>query len=240
MKPHAFIGMPTSDGTAHVAAVMAMGASCLGKTSFEFAVATSTALSYNFNQLYARALDRRPQVTHFAMIHSDVCPGAGWLDVLMEEMDKHDADLISAVIPLRNKSGLTSTCLAEDPWGKRHVLSLKEIFDLYKSETFTDFGLLTNTGLMLLNLDGPWAEQVVFRQQERIRKVQKEFDLPQPDSSVTATVTRDVYEAVTLPEDWDFSHQIKTLGGKVFATRKVRLYHGHKDYHNHYAWGDAK
>ena len=94
----------------------------------------------NFNTLFAVALNRaaRGEITHFAMLHADIAPMPGWLDVLLEECDRLDADLVSALVPLKDGRGITSSGLGRigDPWGGafrrvavRELAGLPETFD---------------------------------------------------------------------------------------------------------------
>lgn len=187
-------------------------------------------LPFCFNRIWCDALNykRACPVTHFAMIHDDVCPEPGWLDVLLDELDATGADMVSAVAPIKNGYGLTSTAVdvGGNPWVPRR-LSMTEVFDL--PETFgvddvpwrePDSRLLVNTGLWVCRFDGGWPEQVCFRQQDRIER--------QPNGD---------YVARTIPEDWDFSRQLQSHGLKVVATRKVGLYHGRQEFHNRGPWG---
>ena len=38
------------------------------------------------------------------MLHADIAPEAGWLDALLEECDKHEADLVSRVCRLKTSA----------------------------------------------------------------------------------------------------------------------------------------
>jgi hypothetical protein len=50
-----------------------------------------------FDQLWAMALNHADagEATHFAMHHDDVGTGPDWLGVLLAELDRLDADLVS-------------------------------------------------------------------------------------------------------------------------------------------------
>jgi hypothetical protein len=89
-------------------------------------------------------------------------------------------------------------------------------------ETWTEPGLLLNTGLWVCKR-GDWCEQVYFRQQDRVRRG-----------------AQGAFEVHTISEDWDFSRQVRQHGAKIYATRKVNLYHERQEYHTFYAWGKWK
>lgn len=182
--------------------------------------AQSSLLTNGFNGLWATMLNSRKEYgwTHFAMIHSDVCPPDGWLDVLLAEMSAVQADVLSAVVPIKDSRGLTST--ARDiggPWHPRR-LTLHEVWE--KPETWTESGaeLLLNTGLWVCRI-GEWCEHVCFKQQDKITRKGDEF-LP-----------------VTFSEDWDFSRQCHGLGLKLYATRKLPLHHERPEWHTRGPWG---
>lgn len=224
-----FVGTPRRGEAAHAAStVAAIAASQLYPSVV--GVASGSLLTHNFNNLLAAALNT-PAATHFAMIHDDVCPDPFWADTLLEEMIDHDADLVSAVVPLKNRSGLTSTAVeGPDEWHPR-PLSLREVFETER-ETFSRPTILLNTGLMLLRLD---------RLYDQFRSTEMGYDFVAPvfrqrDEIMIRPGGR--FEAVMKPEDFDFTRQVRRAGGRVFATRRVGLYHGEKQYHNRSVWGD--
>jgi hypothetical protein len=159
----------------------------------------------------------------FAMIHSDVGAEMGWLDLLYEEMEKVQADVISAVIPIKDDRGLTSTAVddAGDVWRVRR-LTTGQVAELPVTFTDKDVGgpLLLNTGLWLCRL-GPWAFKTCFTVQDRIAKG--------PDGK---------YFHGVIPEDWDFSRQCRRFGLKLAATRRVTVHHwGQTPFSNQAKWG---
>lgn len=231
-EPVVFVGMPRRGEEAHAAAVAGMFACTDGEIAHTVGWAQGSLLTHTFNTLYAKALNLRKShgVTHFAMIHSDVCPDRFWLDVLMSEMNRVGATLISAVIPQRSMTGLTSTAIDHQPpgedgvlaeaWWNPKPLTLKECFQ--QEETWTHPGLLVNTGLMLFDITEPWALDICFEQQDRI------------------TWKGDEFAAETIPEDWNLLREVKYFGGTVWATRKVGLYHDTQNCHNRSPWGEQK
>ncbi len=84
-------------------------------------VASSSLLPRTFNMLFSEALDLRDkgEVTHFAMLHDDIWPENWWINTLWHEMQASGADVISAVIPIKDSPWWrTSTAigLVDDPW----------------------------------------------------------------------------------------------------------------------------
>jgi len=186
----------------------------------------TSLLPYTFNLLWTGAINGRPALTHFAMLHDDIIPAAGWLDVLLEELETNDADLVSAVVPIKDGRGLTSTAVDCNPdkWNPRR-LTMHEICGLPDTFGTEHVGgpILLNTGCWLARIDRPWAESVRFRQQDEIRKGES-----------------GLFEAHTIPEDWDFSRQLHERGAKILATRKVKLHHSMPGFTNERPWGAWK
>lgn len=182
-------------------------------------------LARQFNQLWCWALNDK-EVTHFAMLHSDVEPGPGWLDILMEELEARDLDVLSAVIPIKSSDGLTSTALHKDGdnWEPLCRLTMKEVYNLPETFTADDLGhpLLVNTGCWVCKFDRAWVEKVHFEINDRIVFVK----------------SSEMYEPQVEPEDWFFSRLCNELNLKVGATRKVQLDHrGTTAFSNRGPWG---
>lgn len=226
-KERVFIGVPTHDGTIIAGLIPAIvNASSQGATMYR--TRAHSLLAHNFNVLYCQALNgrRKPdEFTHFCLIHSDILPEAGWLGKMLDIMAENGAGVLSAVSPIKNMKGLTSTGVdrgtEDDPWMVQR-LTLNEIHKL--PESFTDPKLVVNTGLMLVDIRQPWAEKVYFEIQDSIVKM--------PDGNFHARVHA---------EDWHFSRQVRALGGSVWATRAVKLAHvGRHEFMNAFAWGSCE
>lgn len=188
-------------------------------------------LTFNFNRLYAHALNARKQgITHFCMLHDDIVPEAFWLEKMLELMAKHGADILSVVSPIKDNHGLTSTALDEpmaenipQQWRVRR-LTLHEVWNDYPG-TFTADNLLVNTGCMLVDIRKDWADKLHFRFENAI--------IPSPRDPSKL-------EAVCMPEDWLFSRDARKLGAKIFATREIKIYHEGKARFGNHAWGSLK
>src|SRR5262245_13324495 len=68
-------------------------------------------LAYNCNALWCLALNNQRSLglEWFAMLHADIVPEPWWIDKLIAEAERHGADFMSAVVPIKNHSGVTST-----------------------------------------------------------------------------------------------------------------------------------
>ena len=192
-------------------------------------------LAHNFNRLWCQALnERRPlNLTHFAMHHADQGAEPGWLDTLLAELEEHQADVVSVVVPLKDDRGLTSTAIQDPETLQIRRLTLQEVFRL--PETFgvhdVEGGkgatLLVNTGLWVCRLQPrtdarPWVEGF-------------------PGFQVLDAVVRGpdgLFRANVFSEDWNASAWWARHGVKVLATRKVKVRHvGRTAYPNDRAWG---
>ncbi len=224
--------MPHRDCIVHIGA--AFGAQMATKRGLPivFFNRGTSVLTQNFNTLLADALNARKEdgVTHVAMLHSDVIPQAGWLDVLLDEMNRLNVEMVSAVVPLKNQKGLTSTGLSTpgDPWAYRR-LTMTEVFDLPETFVASDCSqrigeafLALNTGCWLMKLTEPWVEGMFFKQQDRMA-----FN----------TVTRQ-YAAQSISEDWGWSSDLHARGCRLAATRKVRIQHERSEFTNSRVWGE--
>lgn len=213
---------------------------------------TSSLLTLNCNVLWAEAINNRKTEDNpdgfewFALFHSDIRPSKFWIDTLIEEAEKFDADLISAVVPIKDNRGLVSTAVFENgqPWRPRFRLTLKQVHEKLpetfdKHDVLSAFGtpgyyenfpsssrfftLDVNTGCCLVRLDCDWANLgVYFEQNDRLAVSEKTGK----------------WEAQTQSEDWVFSRKLSNAGGKVMATRRVCCDHfGSSSWQGGKVWG---
>jgi hypothetical protein len=181
-------------------------------------------LALMFNKLWCRALNQRKSgVTHFAMHHSDIAVPAGWLDTLLEEKERVGADVLSAVIPIKDLRGLTSTGWMDTQTGRITRLTMKEVYELPESfDARPGQWLMVNTGLWVCDLRAPWVEDVCF--------------------SIVDAIGHDAegnFWPRCIPEDWNFSRWCAREGLRVFATRRVPVTHyGTSGYTNSRPWGE--
>lgn len=187
-----------------------------------FKTSSYSLVARNFNELFCAALNARKNgITHFCMLHSDIAPhGVGWLDIMLDEMESVNADILSAVVPIKSHQGLTSTAIDEsvegsNPLWRPRRLSMQEIIEKYK-ETFTVDKLLVNTGLMLVDIRRSWVNEIYFETKDIILR----------DSSGN-------FYAENAPEDWMFSRQARLMNASIYATRKIGVTHyGHQGWLN--------
>jgi len=190
-------------------------------------------LALMFNLLWCRALNQRSQCgwTHFAMHHSDVEAPAGWVDVLIDEMDRVEADIISAVIAIKDNRGLTSTGWQGPETKRIRRLTVREALQLPPTFSAADLPtlgkpagqhLMVNTGLWVCRFTDSWIEEVCFTIRDAIGRL--------PDGR---------FWPRCVPEDWGFSAWCAERGLKVFATRAVSvIHHGRAGYTNARPWGE--
>jgi len=192
----------------------------------------------DMNRLWVHALNRAYQrkVTHFAMLHSDITPSPGWIDLLADELDARDGDLISAVAALKNEQGLTSCGIgaASNPWQPLRRLTMHELMAMPETFGITQTEhpqryLLHNTGCWLADLRKPLWRTV----DENNCLV---ADLSFPIRGRVLPSGEIVHERES--EDWHFSRKMAELGAKTFVTRRVSTIHfGQKGFRNDHAWG---
>lgn len=188
----------------------------------------SSLLAANFNSLWVWALNENlnRRVHYFAMLHADVEPVDGWLDILINELEARDLDVLGTVVPIKDKQGVTSLALERpdgDTWRPLCRLTMHEVMQLPETFTSEDCGhnLLLNTGCWICRFDPAWAEQVCFTINDRIVVDQ-----------------HGRYHAQVESEDWYFSRLCHELELKIGATRKVPLNHkGFMSFSNQRVWG---
>lgn len=199
------------------------------ENQWQLGLSSSSANATGFNQLYCQALDLRDkgQASHFLMLHSDIVPEIHFIDKMHEIMEKTGCDVLSAVSPIKDRLGLTSTALEQAvgdrdaEWGGPRRLTMREIMKM--PPTFTAPNLLVNDGLMLVDLRKPWTDQMYFHFDDRIGMYQGKR-VPQ-----------------MRPEDWNWSRDARKLGATLYATREVKLTHrGQQDFPNSCAWGEMQ
>jgi hypothetical protein len=200
----------------------------------------ASLLAHNFNRLWCSALNQRAEqgITHFAMHHADIQSRAGWLDILLMELERVSADVLSCVVPLKDQRGLTSTAVYDSVAGRIRRLTMKEVFRLPVTfgihnlpehmRTFegspTAFAdtLLVNTGLWVCDFTRPWVEKFPgFNIQDNVCK--------EGDGK---------YRAAVFSEDWNFSRWCAQHGARVLATRLVPVTHwGRTAFSTSEPWG---
>lgn len=193
---------------------------------------SSSVLEHTFNICLMAALDARDngEADLFVMLHSDVAPlHAGWVDVLARRLAEERATVVSAVVPLKDGSGRTSTAigLGSDPWGlARHVLlsdrdAMPETFGPADACDPGSEVLLLNTGCWVADLSHPFWDRCSFRVESRIRRE------PAPGGGTA-------YTAEFRPEDWELSRDLQAAGAEIRGTWAVPLrHHGVSNWPSH-------
>jgi hypothetical protein len=236
------LGLPAGPGPAWGVGQLA-GIAQASHGLHDVTVAPHTGTWDNFNSLWAEALNRYEagEITHFAMLHADVAPQPGWIDVLAEELERVDGDLISVAIPIKDSRGLLSCGIGnpDNHWSPWFRLTLKEMHR-YLPATFDrhacgyadpDWPLVFNNGCWLadlrrsqfraVNADGGLAAMFDFR-----RRIHRGAD--------------GKWAVAGESEDWFFSRQCARLGLRTFCTRKVVVTHegGAIGFSNATPWGE--
>lgn len=224
MKPQVFLALPVTRNMMMACTLQSQTkASKMGLIKY---VETSSfsILPHNFNILWTNALNMRPQITHFCMLHDDIdIQTMWWLDLMMDIMNEHEADILSVISPIKDKRGLTSTALETDDYWKPKRLTMFEAME--RPKTFTNKKLLINTGCMLVDIRNDWVEKIAFKFETEIVK----------------SMTTNKLTPRNMPEDWLFSIAAKKHGAKIYATREIELHHiGQSAFANNLAWGTVR
>ncbi|HLW67856.1 MAG TPA: hypothetical protein VKS79_21235 [Gemmataceae bacterium] len=173
-----------------------------------------------FNTLWACALNLREKngITHFAMQHDDIVPEVAWCDEQIDRMRAVGADVISAVVPIKDTRYLTTTGIRNVNDGSMRRITLKELKQLPDVFNLQDvqelFGvaragdiLAINTGLWTCRFTEPWVEAPFFPGFQSFDNVGK--------------LENGKFLACGLSEDWAWSEWLQLAAGlKVWATKQ--------------------
>ena len=209
-----FLAVPTYNNSLHSLAHMGIMHASRQHT-MHCAVLSCSLLAHGFNQLWASAVISKCE--WFAMLHADIGPSAHWVDALIEEAEAHEADVMSALSPIKSSQNEYSTALLQrdlnaDPRRLHvsHIESLPDTFDAsdIRAVMGSPTGMMgVNTGCWVARLKQPWNKQVHF-------EIKSWIDW-EPEGPICRV----------SPEDWGFSRQAHDLGIRLFCTTKVRLRH---------------
>jgi len=178
------------------------------------------------------------QITHFAMLHSDVIPQPGWLDMLLNELETLKADLVSVCIPIKDGRGLTSCGIGDEanPWGTFRRFTVRELLNMPATFSIADTEYAERSDLYLLHNTGCWMcdlRNPLFFRTNDDGELMASFNFP-----VRARRVGGKWVKERESEDWYFSRQIHASGANTCITRKVSLVHrGNADFPNDRAWG---
>ena len=174
---------------------------------------TSSILVNTFNEQWCTMLNT-PDISHFAMQHSDVGTEHYWLDTLIDELEKHDLDILSCVIAIKDDSGETSTGVLKENKGVDR-LSLAQIKTL--PVTFTEEDMQTVAkGQLLLNT-GLWVA--------KYGEWMKDFPGFHQTSFINCNPDTKKYEVISFSEGWNFSLWTAKKGLKLAATSLLKVDH---------------
>lgn len=201
-----------------------------GRTDVLVRTRSTSLLTFTFNILWTDALNERKALglKRFVMMHDDIAPlDEGWLDTLLREFDASGADVLSAVVPIKDERGLSSIALWNPETREMVRVTMTEALAYPKTFGGTEAGrpgwaVLPNTGLWVCDFTKPWVEKVCFTIRDR-----NFYDAHDG-----------MWKAQCYSEDWDFGAQCHALGLSVKATTAVKLnHHGQFKFPNFVAWG---
>ncbi len=207
-------------------------------TEHELRVRNHGSVWNNFNQIWAEALNDHSMgnLDIGAMLHADIVPEAGWIDILVDEMERLNADFLSVPAPIKDRRGVTSSGIGDpnnvwEPWRRFTVRELLELPETFNAEDAGYPGgiLLHNTGCWIANLDNP-----LFKETDENGDVIASFKFPRRLYRAEDGTFKPAQES----EDWYFSRALHRLGARTFITRKVKLIHsGVAEYPNNEPYG---
>lgn len=249
-RPAAFLGMPHRGRVHPESVTAALVGAWKGEDHSAFTLTVhphdNSLLAHCFNQCWCKMLSEEHRGwRYFAMLHSDIAPMLGWLEVLVEEMHAGGFDVMHAIVPIKDERGLTSTAIGHGTHARRWELKrrltqmevkvalpptfgIEEVLDYADLKGFDpphdDLCLLPNTGCMVVDLGSPaWQEFPGF-------KVEDQLVVVTPEGLVEVKEGRPRPPGTVLPntvsEDWNLGMWCWRQGLRVGATSKVTVRHG--------------
>jgi hypothetical protein len=232
-KPRINIGCPVAYGSVSPqAANMVFGGDAADPRTIsiiEPMMFDHVVLIDNFTSLLCHALELhdRDLCDYFCMLHADLSPEPWFLNKLLAELIRYNADVMAVVLPVKDHSRRTKCATAiarvSEPWEPPRLLTLEEMAEKYPP-TFgcehccgPDEYLQVTDGLWLADLAWPGWDEFAF--DTRCRQVKM------PDG------TRDVQ---TLGEDPLWSRFMFEHGARYFATTKIKCDHIGRDHWPNY------
>jgi hypothetical protein len=237
-----FLGCPTHDGRLHAGAARGIYYTPSKLHSVSPWIVQDSLLPTSCNNLLVSAISS--SADWLAILHSDVDPEPNWIDALIHIAESHLADFVSAVVPIKDDRGVTSTaiagtsntgCFARLTQSQVRHPSFPDTFGIMEAaEALCQLPnelrvvncprifLLANTGCMIYRI-AHWRPGVKFSNEDDI------------------AVVGGRVEAVWQSEDWFFSRSIAERGGKVLATKSLRVRHwGTMAFDSHSIWGQPR
>jgi len=206
----AFLAVPNYDGTVSAETMLSVMHASRGIKTTVYSQ-HSSLLAYGFNMTWVVAVESG--FDYFAMIHADIGAPAHWLSDMVDMMEAEKAEVVSAVVPIKDDSFTVSTAWDRGDDAVRltydEVRGLPATFsaeDLGEKIAPENKGLLVNTGLWVAKLGRDWNRKFTgFR--------------------INTGIYWDRKAVWVEPEDWEFSRQMNRMGEKIMATSAVKVQH---------------
>ena len=236
-RTHVLFSIPHNGQVAAGVLTSMRGASLKG-IPYNFSSPIRSYHVYNFNRAWCDALNANPRPEFFVMHHADVMAEPGWMDKLVDLMDRHpNIDIISCNILIKDNSKEFSTAIykGDEKSGEIIRMSVAELEALPPTfslndvqekfpEKYKDGILCLNTGLWICKFrdagridvdypDGtsaniPWTENFCFKMIDAIVK--------SPDGK---------FHPHGMSEDWQASLDWHVMGVEYLATSEIMVHH---------------
>lgn len=253
-----FLGTMTHDGRLDYRMARKFYAAATKVHNVMYVAQQSSLLAFAYNDLWTKALNlaQKHDLTYFAILHADINPDDFWLDKLIDLLESHNADVMSAIVPIKDKTGLTSTAISgPDNFTKLTRLTTHQVNHKAFPKTFDIMGAIKGLqdwrdAMPPTNID--WKE--LFNSDDEIltRKLLVNtgcfvcrIDRPWSKNVYFSIQDRIVplaggqLVAQVEPEDWFFSRLAAEQNARVMATTEVQVGHvGTVSYLSASTWGE--
>jgi hypothetical protein len=237
------LGIPCGNGWLHYQCCEAAWGAHGHDGPVMIGVECGSLLAHTFNRLlgHARAQWRIKGIDAFAMLHNDIVPAHEWLKTLLSERRRLNADVVSAVVAIKDEKGLTSTACGNpaDPFDFRRITTteLKQLPETFSIDDCRKaFSWVRSADCLLVNT-GCWVTDFThdFWHATTDNVYDFRFSIDDRQQCVDGVPVTEC-----SPEDWMWSREMSRAGCRVYATRKFVTWHATTTlFGTHTNWGSV-
>lgn len=259
MADFVFLGCPSYNNLIHAGAAQSIYQTASRNFNVMAMVQGRGLTSPNCNDIWCTALNARldnPAVKWFAMLHADVAPEPWWIDIAIAEAERTKADMLSAVIPLKDARAVTSTVIASEDWTPDNIAAGKSLPKRFGRLTMRQvmhsrfpktFGINECCDALAqlpeeMQVTNAPRHMLLLNTGCMVVRLTANIDWEKVFFSVIDGIMlqNGRYVQWDASEDWLFSARMAFAGARCMATKAVRAMHwGNSPFPNDRPWGSA-
>jgi hypothetical protein len=209
------LAIPTYDHTMHTLC-MTSALTASKRHAINTIVHNCSLLAHGFNAMWAHAI--LDGADYLAMLHSDIGAPPNWVDTLIDILNDEEADIVSALSPIKGPDNDYSTALLDriNPWAEPRKVTFADLAGLGETFDGPDLAAALNaTGILGINT-GCWVAKIGNRTWPR----RVHFEIRS-----RINWSHDPPRCEVIPEDWNLSRQAYVLGLRVVCTTAITIKH---------------